>query len=155
MQLPVKFRYLLLRPPRFGKSVFLSILKEYYDIHGADQFPQYFGSLAVATNPDSIPTHNQHLCLSFRLPDVYICSDIRQISSHLRVNVWSALSIFIYKYAAELQLSDPSTFLQREVGDMLAQVFVSAWIRFYLFSANDHICNRSWLGLKPTRSSSV
>ncbi|KAJ7742655.1 hypothetical protein DFH07DRAFT_979858 [Mycena maculata] len=92
LKLSDKFRHLLLRPPRFGKTAFLSTLTQFYDIHRAGQFTDRFGSLAVVTdNPDAIPHHSQHLCLSFDFADL--------------------LRRFILDYAVELQVRDPKTFL--------------------------------------------
>ncbi|KAJ7353521.1 hypothetical protein DFH08DRAFT_987991 [Mycena albidolilacea] len=68
LRLPDRFRLLLLRPPRFGKTAFQTALDYYYDISGAQDFSQDFPTLSeFAANPDSLPRHNQHLCLSFPL----------------------------------------------------------------------------------------
>ena len=51
-------RYLFfIRPRRFGKSVFISMLHAYYDIRRKDQFQELFGSLWVGQRPT--PLHNQ------------------------------------------------------------------------------------------------
>ncbi|KAJ7272714.1 hypothetical protein B0H12DRAFT_1091633, partial [Mycena haematopus] len=69
LQLPDTFRLILLRPPRFGKTTFMSTLKEYYDVRGKDEFDARFGSLAAsAENRD----HSQHLCLSFAMSSITI-----------------------------------------------------------------------------------
>ena len=45
-------RYLFfLRPRRFGKSLFISMLEHYYDINGADQFEKLFGDTYIGQNP--------------------------------------------------------------------------------------------------------
>ena len=40
-----------LRPRRFGKSLLLSTLANYYDINTADQFDTLFAGLEVGENP--------------------------------------------------------------------------------------------------------
>ncbi|OQY56911.1 MAG: hypothetical protein B6245_17720, partial [Desulfobacteraceae bacterium 4572_88] len=42
---------LFLRPRRFGKSLLLSVLENYYDVAKADEFERLFGHLAVGGNP--------------------------------------------------------------------------------------------------------
>jgi hypothetical protein len=42
---------LFLRPRRFGKSLLLSTLANYYDINKADEFARLFGDLAVGADP--------------------------------------------------------------------------------------------------------
>ncbi len=42
---------LLLRPRRFGKSLWLSTLENYYAIDRADQFDALFGDLAIGRKP--------------------------------------------------------------------------------------------------------
>ncbi len=50
---------LFLRPRRFGKSLWLSTLINYYDVARADDFERLFGHLAIGQNPT--PLHNQYL----------------------------------------------------------------------------------------------
>ncbi len=52
---------LFLRPRRFGKSLLLSMLENYYDVNKADDFARLFGHLAIGKNPT--PRHNQYLIL--------------------------------------------------------------------------------------------
>lgn len=53
----------LLRPRRFGKSLFLSMLWYYYDINATADFATLFGHLAIGQN--STPNHNQYQILKF------------------------------------------------------------------------------------------
>jgi len=46
-----RFRILFLRPRRFGKSAFLDIFCQYYDIKNADKFSQLFGPLYIGQHP--------------------------------------------------------------------------------------------------------
>ncbi|KAJ7071938.1 hypothetical protein C8F01DRAFT_222084 [Mycena amicta] len=63
--LPDRFEYFLLRPPRFGKTAFISTLQAFYDINGATQFSDRFGSLAVGHKTPSTLQHSHHLCMTF------------------------------------------------------------------------------------------
>lgn len=41
----------LIRPRRFGKSLFLSMLRHYYDINEKDNFQELFKGLWIAEHP--------------------------------------------------------------------------------------------------------
>ena len=51
----------LVRPRRFGKSLFLSMLKSYYDVNEADRFDDYFGDLWIGSHPT--PAKNSYAVL--------------------------------------------------------------------------------------------
>lgn len=53
----------LLRPRRFGKSLFLTMLETYYDVRYADRFEELFGHLYIGQHPT--PLHNRYLVLRF------------------------------------------------------------------------------------------
>lgn len=45
-------RYIfLIRPRRFGKSIFLSMLRDYYDMSRQDRFDKLFGGMWIAEHP--------------------------------------------------------------------------------------------------------
>ncbi len=54
---------LFLRPRRFGKSLLLSMLENYYDIARKDRFQELFGHLLIGKNPT--PLHNQYFILKW------------------------------------------------------------------------------------------
>ncbi|KAJ7267599.1 hypothetical protein B0H12DRAFT_116777 [Mycena haematopus] len=112
--LPDKFQYLVLRPPQFGKTMFLSTLYHFYDIHGAKQFDERFGSLAVVTKAAAPVLHNQHLCLSFNLSDFWVGSTLADVAYNLPNRISHILDLFLIEYAAELQLSNPRNYLEDE-----------------------------------------
>ncbi len=43
--------FLFVRPRRFGKSLWLNVLKRYYDLALADSFDTLFGDLDIGRNP--------------------------------------------------------------------------------------------------------
>ncbi|KAJ7042380.1 hypothetical protein C8F04DRAFT_75558 [Mycena alexandri] len=123
VQFPPKFRYILLRPTRFGKTAFLSTLTQYYDTRGAENFAEHFGSLAVAESSGANGRNSQHLCLSFPFADLLVFSDITAISSRLRSHVAAQIQIFLLQYTAELQVSDPYEFVQCGTIEMFTKLF--------------------------------
>ena len=52
---------LFLRPRRFGKSLWLSTLENYYDLARADDFERLFGGLKIGQNPT--PLHNRYFTM--------------------------------------------------------------------------------------------
>ena len=43
--------HFLLRPRRFGKSLFISMLEHYYDVQRTDEFAALFGKLYIGQHP--------------------------------------------------------------------------------------------------------
>ena len=58
----------LVRPRRFGKSLFLNMLKSYYDVTEADRFDDYFGDLWIGSHPT--PVKNSYAVLYLDFPTV-------------------------------------------------------------------------------------
>ncbi len=54
---------LFLRPRRFGKSLLLSMLENYYDLQKAGEFDRLFGHLIIGRNPT--PKRNQYFVLKW------------------------------------------------------------------------------------------
>lgn len=54
-----------IRPRRFGKSIFLSMLHAYYDCHTKDKFQQWFGNLWIGKHPTAEQGRYQVLHLDF------------------------------------------------------------------------------------------
>ena len=57
-----------IRPRRFGKSLFLTMLETYYDIYEKENFQKYFGDLYIGKNPT--PNANKYLILSMSFANV-------------------------------------------------------------------------------------
>ena len=58
----------LIRPRRFGKSLFLSMLELYHDINAREQFDALFGQYYIGQHPT--PERNSYLILSFNFAQV-------------------------------------------------------------------------------------
>ncbi|RUS17700.1 AAA-ATPase-like domain-containing protein [Endogone sp. FLAS-F59071] len=94
------FRYILLRPPHFGKSTFLNMLCIYYDIHTADCFNSLFGPLYIGKNPTS--SHNKHLVLKFDLSNIRLSGSLDKMEKSFNNEINKVLNRFINKYKKEL-----------------------------------------------------
>ena len=62
--------FFLIRPRRFGKSLFLNVLRWYYDVNRKDSFEELFGDLYIGSHPT--PEQGQYLVLDFNLSLIHI-----------------------------------------------------------------------------------
>jgi Predicted AAA-ATPase/PD-(D/E)XK nuclease superfamily len=84
-----------LRPRRFGKSLWVSILRHYYDIRFKDQFDTLFGNYYIGTHPT--PYANKYLILSFDFSG--IDSESRETLYHdFSENIRRSISVFLADY---------------------------------------------------------
>ena len=92
---------LFLRPRRFGKSLLLSMLANYYDINKAGEFVRLFGDLAVGTNPTH--EHNQYLILQWDFSKVSAQGDVGTITQNLFDHVNASIEGFVQRYQDSLK----------------------------------------------------
>ncbi len=85
----------LIRPRRFGKSLFLSMMESYYDIEKKDDFEPLFGDTYVGSHPTEEHNEYQVLKLDFSITGGNI--------DELRENVYGYIDVtygvFVSKYA--------------------------------------------------------
>jgi len=90
-----------LRPRRFGKSLLVSMLDNYYDVAKANQFEQLFGHLAIGKNPT--PKHNQYLVMSWDFSAVDSSGDANEIRQRLHDHINACIEQFIAHYDGYLE----------------------------------------------------
>ncbi|RWX42823.1 PD-(D/E)XK nuclease superfamily protein [Candidatus Electrothrix aarhusensis] len=86
---------ILLRPRRFGKTLFLSTLRHYYDILFKEEFETFFGHLAIGRNPT--PLKNSYQILAFDFSGIETGSR-EQIEQGFNRRVETALKKFLRSY---------------------------------------------------------
>lgn len=86
-----------IRPRRFGKSLFISMLQAYYDKAMSDRFDSLFGGLWVHEHPTPLRGRYQMLYLDFS----QVGGDIDQISTHFEEYCKVKLDGFMRKYQNE------------------------------------------------------
>ncbi len=88
-------KYLMfIRPRRFGKSLFLSMLECYYDVAMADEFEQLFKGTTIYDNPT--PEKSHYLILSFNFSQ--ISPELEEVKESFDGYVTSTLLRFGEKY---------------------------------------------------------
>ena len=83
-----------IRPRRFGKSLFISMMQAYYDKAMADRFDKLFGGLQVARKPTNNRNHYQVLYLDFSR----VGGSIAQLEEKFNVYCNHELDFFIDRY---------------------------------------------------------
>ena len=86
----------LLRPRRFGKSLFLSMLQYYYDVNSTKDFNSLFGHLAIGQN--STPDHNQYQVLFLEFSGI-ATDDHKGIYDAFNNKIGIAISAFLHEYS--------------------------------------------------------
>ena len=93
MELAGNFLFLV-RPRRFGKSLFLNMLEAYYDINEKDNFDKLFAGLYVADHP----TGNRNKYLVMHLDFSQIQGDVDLIAENLNIYLTNQCNLFALKY---------------------------------------------------------
>ncbi|MGH9842932.1 MAG: AAA family ATPase [Blastocatellia bacterium] len=91
---------LFLRPRRFGKSLLLSTLENYYDLAKADEFDRLFGRLAIGRNPT--PKRNQYFVMKWDFSGVNPHGEPKEIERALYKYLNSRIEIFGKYYQTRL-----------------------------------------------------
>ena len=86
----------LVRPRRFGKSLFLNMLEAYYDINEKDNFQELFKGLYVSEHPTEYRNKYQVLHLDFSL----VGSDVENLRTNFSNYLTNCCVSFIKKYAS-------------------------------------------------------
>ena len=86
-----------LRPRRFGKSLWLSILEHYYDINKKDEFEQLFGDTYIGKNPT--PLKNTYPILKLNFSGLSTQGNYEEIEKSFNFHVFIAISDFYTEYS--------------------------------------------------------
>ena len=95
---------LFIRPRRFGKSLWLNIMSNYYDVAKKDEFETLFGDLDIGRNPT--PDHNKYVVIDW---------DFSSISSRGSIDEIDKTMNSTFNSVMEEHLSYYSNFLQEKV----------------------------------------
>ena len=94
MELAGNFLFLV-RPRRFGKSLFLNMLEAYYDINEKDNFDKLFHGLYVADHPTEYRNKYQVMLLDFS----QVGSDVERLQENFDFYLSISCESFAEKYA--------------------------------------------------------
>ena len=88
---------LFVRPRRFGKSLWISILHYYYGVEHKDKFDKLFGNLAIGQNPT--PLRNACLILKLQFAGIDVDTDASTLYG-FRMNVLTGVQTCMGVYTA-------------------------------------------------------
>ncbi|MDR2628147.1 MAG: AAA family ATPase, partial [Dysgonamonadaceae bacterium] len=89
-----KYQFFI-RPRKFGKSLFFSILDHYYDLNGADDFERLFGDLYIGKHPT--PGHNSYLMMQFDFSGLNTASE-EGFTLDFNIKIQIAVERFLSQY---------------------------------------------------------
>jgi len=105
-----------IRPRRFGKSLFISMLQAYYDKAMTDRFDSLFGGLWVHEHPTSLRGRYQMLYLDFSR----VGGDIEQLSARFNDYCSLMLDDFMHTYRDDYPEETVKAFFEtRQMADKL------------------------------------
>jgi hypothetical protein len=114
---------MFLRPRRFGKSLWISLLEHYYDVNKAAEFQLLFGNLDVGQY--KTPLANQYLILRFDFSGIET-NDVRKVHDAFLLKVKDGFQGFMSRYP------DAFTEVQEEI--ILNQTLASSVaVKFFGF----------------------
>ena len=135
--------FFFIRPRRFGKSLTLSMLENYYDINKKDQFESLFGKLYIGENPT--PERNRYLILHLNF--AMISAGLDNYKKGLDAHCNNKFNSFCSRYAHLLPPDTKEEMNQKE--DAVAQLgflcdkCAEAGLKIYLFiDEYDHFTNQ-------------
>ncbi len=135
--------FFFIRPRRFGKSLTLSMLENYYDINKKDKFESLFGNLYIGKNPT--PERNSYLILHLNF--AMISAGLDNYKKGLDAHCNNKFNSFCSRYAHLLPPDIKEEMNQKE--DAVAQLgflcdkCAEAGLKIYLFiDEYDHFTNQ-------------
>ncbi len=112
---------IFVRPRRFGKSLWLSILQYYYGVEHKDKFDALFGDLAIGQNPT--PLRNTYLILRLQFAGIDVETD-KSTYQGFRANVLTGILSCMGVYSSYFSQVDKAEMKTLETpADMLQRFF--------------------------------
>jgi hypothetical protein len=145
---------LFLRPRRFGKSLLLSMLENYYDVAKADEFENLFGHLAIGQNPT--PKHNQYFVMTWDFSNVSpegCAQEIRQ-ALHRYINKRIQEFALYYQSWLSIDIEVEPVDAQSSFQSLLSAVLLSHHRFYLLIDEYDNFANEVLMGraeISPNR----
>ena len=94
-----------LRPRRFGKTMWCSLLECYYDVKRKDDFGWLFGKTEIGKNPTALRNSFLILRLNFSLVEVGEAGDLGRIERSFNEHVTESVDSFAIRYRAYADFS--------------------------------------------------
>ena len=116
-----------IRPRRFGKSIFLSMLYSYYDCTQSHKFQNLFGNLWIGQHPTPLQGKYQVLFLDFSQITGNIDKLGTKFNSYLSIN----LDAFVRQYSEYYQAEMEEILAQEDFEEKMELIFKAAKAHLY------------------------
>ena len=97
---------MFLRPRKFGKTLFTSVLENYYDVRKVEKFEKLFGETYIGKNPT--PNKNRYHILRFNFSGIDTETEETTIKG-FREKIITSIKVFIQNYNIEFFINPEQT----------------------------------------------
>lgn len=139
---------LFLRPRRFGKSLLLSMLQNYYDLARNERFEDLFGHLLIGRNPT--PLHNQYFILKWDFSCVDPSGSADNIKRSLHDHINSCIKAFAVTYEEYLSrvIETDAQNAVNSIKSLLSATSKSGHPVYLLIDEYDNFANEVMMGVR-------
>ena len=139
---------LLLRPRRFGKSLLLSMLENYYDVARKDRFQELFAHLLIGKNPT--PSHNQYFILKWDFSCVDPSGSAADIKRSLHNHINARIEAFAIRYEDYLvrKININPDDAVSSINSLLSVTSKSGHFVYLLIDEYDNFANEVMMGVR-------
>ena len=141
---------LFIRPRRFGKSLVLSMLENYYDVAKKDEFEAIFGDLKIGKNPTEL--RNSYFILRFD----FSCVDPTGSAEDVKRALFNHINVRIdgfYKFYNYKGFEIPNIEINREdalysIDSLIASIRMTPYPIYLLIDEYDNFANTVMMGVQ-------
>ena len=139
---------IFLRPRKFGKTLFTSVLENYYDKNKADKFEKLYGNKYIGKNPTE--NKNKYCILRFNFSGIDTSSEEATIRGFKNSTIES-IKLFIGNYNIDFYINE-----NQEAEEILNSLFTAFLLQkkeeliYVIIDEYDHFANEL-LGFYPER----
>jgi len=139
---------LLLRPRRFGKSLLLSMLENYYDLARKEKFQELFGHLLIGKNPT--PLHNKYFILKWDFSCVDPSGSAADIKRAFHNHINACIESFVMYYEDYLtrEVKVDSSDAVNSIKSLLSVIRKSGHPVYLLIDEYDNFANEVMMGVR-------
>ena len=139
---------MFLRPRKFGKTLFTSVLENYYDIKKVDKFEKLYGKTYIGKNPTE--NKNKYHILRFNFSGIDTSTEESTVKG-FKNEILSSIQVFVEKYNIEFYVN-----WEQEAENVLDNLIKSFGVQrgnekiYVIIDEYDHFANEL-LGFAPDK----
>ena len=139
---------MFLRPRKFGKTLFTSVIENYYDKNKTDKFDKLYGNTYIGKNPTK--NKNSYCILRFNFSGIDTETEVSTIRG-FKNEVASSIEVFIHRYNLDFYVNN-----EDDAENILNNLFKAFYVQksqdkiYVIIDEYDHFANEL-LGFYPER----